>query len=187
MTDADKHMTPIVGLGWQSILAGAAFSLALLVTLHPLLSRNGFVWLIVTGAAMAAGAYLAGRTAGRNGATHGILVWALVVVATNVASIPLTARSDPGIAAMLARADSPDGVQAQLRQLIADPSSIDRASLARAMAAQAGIPEDQATARLVQFETQARHSALWQMFALLVGLAAAWFSGARGARETLRS
>ncbi|GIL40539.1 hypothetical protein [Roseiterribacter gracilis] len=180
--------TSVTGrLSWGAVLAGAAFSTAILVALHPICSRLGLVWVIATVLALAAGAYLAARISRQSGALHGVTVWAVVVVATNLSLIPLAARSDPGIAAMLARADSPDGVQLQLRQLMANPSSVDRASLTRAMAAQAGIPEDQATARLEQFESQARSSTLWTFAALLAGLAAAWFGGIRGARETFRA
>jgi hypothetical protein len=165
-------------LRWSAILAGAVFGIALLVTLHPLLSRNGIVWLLASCATLFAAAYLAGRVAGGSGALHGLVIWALVTIATNLPAVTLTAHSDM----LLARADSPDGVQMQLRQLIADPSSVDRASLIRAVAAQAGIPEDQAQARVEQFEAQARGGALWRLATLLLGLGAAVIGGARAVR-----
>jgi hypothetical protein len=183
---------------------------------------GGALWWVVSNwIAVLAGAHFAGRVSNRiedaDGALHGVTVWAVSLIAvawilaSSVGSAVGGASRAVGAAApqaaqalqnrggadsLLARADSPDGVQAQLRQFVADPSSVDRPSLVRAIAAQAGIPEDQADARLTQYEQQARsaadkarrvasQTAIWSFIALMVGLAAACFGGIRGVR-TLR-
>jgi hypothetical protein len=174
-------------LDWTAVLAGAALAVALLVAVRPLSGETGLAWVAANGSATLAGAYTAGRFSTRPNALHGVTVWSVAVIALLLLSLPTggsavrVSIADPGIDALLARADSLDGVQTQLRQLIADPSHIDRASLIRAIAAQAGIPEDQATARLTQFEGQARRSAIWRFAALMIGLGAAWFGGSWGA------
>jgi hypothetical protein len=183
---------------------------------------GGALWWVVSNwIAVLAGAYLAGRVSNRvedaDGALHGVTVWAISliavawVLASSVgsavggasraigAAAPQAAQAVQtrgGMESLLARADSQEGVQAQLRQFVIDPSSVDRASLVRAVAAQAGIPEDQADARLTQYEQQARaaadrarrvasQTAIWSFVALMVGLGAACFGGMRGVR-TLR-